>query len=177
VVRSPADTKEAAFMVANFNADDILAMAEQIERNGAAFYRRAAEISTDDSVKKRLEQLAEWEGGHESLFSKMRENLKGREAEPTTFDPNGDAAHYLTEMANRHVFRSGDVTRMLTGKETPEQVLDIAIDFERDSILFFQGVETLVPAWLGKDKVHALVEEEMGHVAYLAREKAALKSR
>ena len=31
-------------MVANFNADDILAMAEQIERNGAAFYRRAAEI-------------------------------------------------------------------------------------------------------------------------------------
>lgn len=164
-------------MSLSFNADDILSMAEQIERNGAAFYKRAAEIATDPNVKKRLAQLAEWEGGHESLFSTMRNDLKGREAEPTSFDPDGDAAHYLREMADRHVFKSGELTRVLTGNESPAQVIDIAIDFERDSILFFQGVEALVPAWLGKDKVHALVEEEMGHVAYLAREKAALKQR
>jgi len=164
-------------MSLSFNADDILSMAEQIERNGAAFYKRASEIAADPIVKKRLAQLAEWEGGHESLFSTMRNELKGREAEQTAFDPEGDAAHYLREMADRHVFKSGEISTLLTGKETPAQVIDIAINFERDSILFFQGVEAFVPAWLGKDKVHALVEEEMGHVAFLAREKAALLSR
>ena len=38
-------------MSTNFNADEILAMAEQIERNLAAFYRRAAEVTREPAAK------------------------------------------------------------------------------------------------------------------------------
>jgi rubrerythrin len=152
-------------------------MAEQIERNGAAFYRRASEVATHPRVKQRLIQLAEWEGGHEKLFTTLRSALTGAEAEPPTFDPDGDAARYLKEMADRHVFHiHRDVSTILSGKETPEQVLDIAIGFERDSILFFRGLEIFVPPSLGRHKVQALIDEEIGHVAFLSREKEELKS-
>ena len=38
-------------MIYDFNADDIFEMAEQMERNGAKFYRTAAESSGAGSAK------------------------------------------------------------------------------------------------------------------------------
>ena len=38
-------------MSIGFNADDILSIAEQIERNGARFYRAAAELPCDPETK------------------------------------------------------------------------------------------------------------------------------
>jgi len=164
-------------MGVRFNADEVFAMAEQIERNGAAFYRRAAEVATHPKVRERLLQLAEWEGGHEKLFVGIRSALSAAETDPPTFDPDGDAVRYLKEMADRHVFHvHRDVSTILTGKETTEQLLDIAIGFERDSILFFRGLEIFVPPSLGRDKVQALIDEEIGHVAFLSREKETLKT-
>ena len=159
----------------HFNADDVFEMAEKIESNGAAFYTRAAELVTDPKVKAQLKQLAEWEGGHEKLFSNLRAALTEQARQPTTFDPNGDAMLYLRAMADRHVFTvHKDAGSLLKGGETAMQILEIAMGFERDSILFFQGLEAVVPEAYGKSKVHDLVMEEMGHVAFLQREMARL---
>ncbi len=51
-----------------FNADEILEMAEQIERNGARFYRKAAELVKDAAVSKLLQDLAAWEDGSYRIF-------------------------------------------------------------------------------------------------------------
>jgi len=162
-------------MSIHFNADELLAMAEQIERNGAAFYRRASEITKDDAVRAHLLELAEWETGHERLFTTMRSHLSEQEKAPSSYDPNGDAILYAKEMADRHVFNMNkDAAQLLKGHETPEQILDLAIGFERDTILFFEGMASFVPASLGKDKVTRLIQEEMGHVAFLSREKARI---
>ena len=73
-----------------FNADEALAMAEQIERNGAKFYARAAEIVEAEAVKKLLGDLAEWEEGHEKLFTFFRckfiaDRVSGSGLEPEFF--------------------------------------------------------------------------------------------
>jgi len=165
-------------MSTSFNADEILAMAEQIERNGAAFYRRAAEVTPDAGVCARLAELAGWELGHEKLFATMRAGLTPAERVELTFDPDGDAVHYLRVMADRHVFNiNKDPAALLTGKETPLQVLDIAIAFERDSILFFQAMEGMVPPSVGRGRVQALIQEEVAHVAFLSREQERLAKR
>lgn len=159
-------------MAVLFNADEILAMAEQIERNGAAFYRRAAEITRDPQLKERLEQLTQWELSHERLFAGLRAGLSEREKAPPSYDPNGDAALYLREMAGQHVFRANrDAATLLQGSETPREILDLAIGFERDTILFFESLTPFVPPSMGADKIQRLIQEEVGHVAYLAREK------
>ena len=63
-----------------FNADDALAMAEQIERNGRAFYLRGAEIASEGSAHELLVKLADWEqrlafleGAHLVAYHKLWE--------------------------------------------------------------------------------------------------------
>jgi len=161
-----------------FNADEALGMAEQIERNGRQFYLRAAEIAQEGDVNKLLVDLAEWEQGHEALFAAMRADLTDEEKRAATFDPDGEAALYLEAMADTHVFNvQQDPQAVLAGDESPQQILDTALGFERDSILFFMGLAKMVPERLGRDKVEGIAREEVSHVAYLKRQLKKLEAR
>ncbi len=62
-------------MAAVFSADEVLEMALQIERNGAAFYRRAAQGADDPDAAVLLRELGKMEEEHESLFRRLRERL------------------------------------------------------------------------------------------------------
>ena len=48
----------------DFNAEEIFKIAMRIEENGAAFYRKAADLQADAENKKLLLQLAVMEDGH-----------------------------------------------------------------------------------------------------------------
>ncbi len=158
-----------------FNADEALAMACEIERNGAKFYARAAEIAGGGPVGKLLGDLAEWEDGHEKLFVSMRAELTDEEKKPTAFDPDGEAELYLQAMADTHVFKAdaeagGDPAAALSGKESAEEIINTALGLEQESILFYAGLAKLVPARLGNERVQKIIDEEIGHVAYLKKE-------
>jgi rubrerythrin len=151
-----------------FHADEILNMAEEIERNGAKFYRRAAEFCQDKRVQTLLVGLAEMEDEHLRTFGAMREQLSGREK----VDPpeNLEAALYLRAWADGHVFdTSVDPAEQLTGQETPVELLQRALTMERDSIAFYVGIKDVVPVGWGKDVVDAVIREEMRHVTDLTQ--------
>ena len=59
-----------------FNADEIFEMAEEIERNGAKFYREAAQKAADKQVKQMLLDMAAMEDGHLVTFQQMRAIFK-----------------------------------------------------------------------------------------------------
>ena len=88
----------------DFNADDIFEMAEQIERNGAKFYRTAAEKVADSSAKELLLWLAGMEDEHEKTFALLRADLSKKEKAATVFDPEGESALYLRALADIEVF-------------------------------------------------------------------------
>jgi rubrerythrin len=149
-----------------FNADEVFEMAEQIERNGIKFYRAAAKKFP--KVNELLLDLAEMEVQHEKTFAQMRKELSGTEAEPLVFDPNSEAQMYLRVMADDHVFDpNADPVEKLAGIKTPEDVLKMAIGLERDSISFYVGIKESVSQRAGKDKVDAIIKEEVGHIAVL----------
>ena len=158
-------------MSITFNADEIFEMAEEIERNGAKFYKRSAEIVTDVDARKIFLELAAMEIEHEKAFAQMRSQLSSAESEQVTFDPDDEAALYLRAMADGHVF---DVRKnpadQLTGSETPQEILQTAIGAEKDSIIFYLGIKDMVPAGAGKDKVDAIIAEEMNHIVILSGE-------
>jgi rubrerythrin len=164
-------------MAARFNADEVLGMARRIERNGAAFYRKAAEIHKAD-VKRRefLIRLAETEDQHERDFAAMQNALKPAEREETVFDPEGETDLYLRAMADMHGGEgSPSAAAKLTGRESLADILRTAIALEHQSILFYLGLVEAVPARLGRDKVQRILAEERSHVAVLARELRAVK--
>ena len=161
-----------------FNADEILEMAQHIERNGARFYRRAAELVEEAAIRKLLEDLAAWEDGHERAFVTMRADLAAHESEPQVFDPEHEISMYLRAMADGHVFDARvDPTDTLTGRESAEDILRMAIGQEKDSIVFYTGLKEMISQTAGKERIEAIIKEEMGHIGFLNREIAALRTK
>ncbi len=156
-----------------FNADEVFEMAEKIEKNGAKFYRAAAGKFPD--VSKALLDLAAMEDEHLKTFQAMRAELSSPEAETPVFDPDNQAQMYLQVMADGHVFDvKADPAEKLTGQETVQDVLKTAIGLEKDSIAFYVGLKECVPRKTAKEKIEAIIKEEMGHIAILNQKMADL---
>ena len=164
-------------MSLEFNADEVLEMAEQIERNGARFYRRAAQAVEGQTVTKLLRELAAWEDGHERVFASFRIRLKDSERQTMTFDPEHETSLYLRAMADGHVFDLRvDPADLLTGRETKEQILKLAIEQEKNSIIFYLGLKEMIRDTGGKEKIDEIIKEEMRHIGFLNKEIAASRN-
>ena len=155
-----------------FNADEVFEMAEQIERNGANFYRKAAEPAEGDS-RRLLLRLADMEDEHERTFAAMRAEVSQPEKRPVTVDPDNEGALYLRAMADGKVFQA-DPAGMLTGDESGQDILDTAIGLEKDSIVFYQSMKEVVPKSLGQDRLDSIIREEIGHILDLIQQLGAL---
>jgi rubrerythrin len=158
-----------------FNADEIFEMAEQIERNGAKFYTKAADGSGGAQSRELLLDLAAMETVHVKTFADMRAELSDKERAATVFDPDDVAASYLQAFADGHVFDvNQDPSELLTGRETMKESLQRAIGLERDSIAFYLGIRESVTENLGRDKIDGIIREEMKHITTLSGEMASL---
>jgi rubrerythrin len=157
-------------MMYDFNADDMFEIAEQLERNGAKFYRDAARALNDDHGRALLNQLAEMEDDHERTFARMRAELSAQEKSSTVFDPDGEAVMYLRALADTRVFYQKEIDT-----SSMEAILKDAITAEKDSIVFYLGMREAVSADLGRERLDAIIKEEMGHIRLLSKELVALK--
>ncbi len=157
-------------MAYDFNADEIYEMAQQIERNGAAFYRKAAQSVDDPSGKELLLNFAEMEVAHEKVFAELKKDLSESDKTATTFDPEGEAAHYLRALADTRVFFEKEIDT-----SSMKEILKAAIMAEKDSIVFYLGMKEMVPEGLGKAKIDIIIKEEMSHIKLLSTRLVALK--
>lgn len=157
-------------MSTTFNADEVFEMAEEIERNGARFYREAASKAANREIKEMFLNMASMEDGHLRTFQEMRRSLTEQEKGETAFDPYNEASLYLQAMADSKGFEGmKSQTQKLTGKESVRELLDIAIGAEKNSVLYYVGLKDLVPAEAGRDKIETIIREEVRHVADLRR--------
>jgi rubrerythrin len=159
-----------------YNAEEILQMALQIERNGAQYYRSAAEGAEDASIRELFYDLAAMEDEHEKTFAFMKKNLSEKEKESTAFDPDNQASAYLRAMVEGVVFdvKTGP-QKILAQQKTIKDILKQAIEFEKDSIVFYVGMKDVVPKRLGGEKVDDIIKEEMRHIGILSRHLSSLK--
>jgi rubrerythrin len=148
----------------DFNADEIFEIAEQIEKNGAAFYRQAADSVEQPEVKAFLTDLAKMEDDHQLVFANLRSELGAAEKKTTVFDPQDEAAQYLKALADTRVFFEKEIDT-----STLEAILKDAIGAEKDSIVFYLGMKSLVPDALGKGRLDDIINEEMSHINLLSR--------
>jgi len=157
-------------MTASFTIAEIFEIAEQIERNGAKFYRLAAEKAKDKSDRKFFSQLAEMEDKHEKIFADMRKNLQTQNDDANVFDPDNEVIYYLQVMAKNAGWEGKAAPKVeFSGNETPAQVIKIAIAAERASIDYYIGIRELVQSQAGKNKIDEIIREEMGHVVTLQK--------
>lgn len=160
-----------------FNADEIFQIAERMEQNAISFYLAAAAKVASPAAARTLRDLSAWEAQHERIFAAMRAELAAAAKEPLIFDPNDENVQYLEALADHSVFiLSNDPLLPLGNAPPPDRILRVALDLEKDSVLFYSQIRELVPAKFGQDRVEQIVREEMQHITILNTQLRALAS-
>ncbi len=158
-----------------FNMDEILAMAEQIERDGAIFYRAAAGQIADADAKKTLTWLADQEDRHEKIFAEMRAQTRGSEGAPIPWDPDGSYETYLQALAEGKIFDfQKDLAVVAEGLGTLRDIYEFALAREKDTIVFYMVVNGKTSNGVDKDRIRGILQEELFHVTMISDKLAAL---
>jgi len=158
-------------VIYGFNANEIFQIAIEIEGNGKRFYEKAIDLVDDADVKELLAFLAQEEAEHLKRFTELKAQLPKEATEDTIWDPEHEMNRYLQMMADMHVFRSDfDVEEKLSQVKKSEDVLQIGIQFEKDSIIFFLTMQDATEGEKGREFIGQLVNEEKKHLSKLSME-------
>jgi len=156
-------------MLFGFNASEVFQIAIEIEKNGKVFYDKAKEMVYNPDVKQLFHDLGLEEMKHLEKFTELKASLPESAQEGSVFDPDNEMSRYLKMMADMHVFRSSaDVEEQLKKIKTAEGALKIAIEFEKDSVIFFLSMQDATNEEKGKKLIGQLVKEEQGHMRRLS---------
>ena len=148
-------------MASFINAADVVAAAIEIERRGHAFYCSVQEKTERPDDKEFFAFMAEEEKRHGAIFQNMLMRIGGLRLPPGS--EVDEYLEYLTNLLNSHtLFVPGLEVRIL------EAPLYQALQFEKDSLLFFIEMENLVPD-AEKPHVRACADEERRHIKLLSK--------
>ncbi|MGM0607053.1 MAG: ferritin family protein [Candidatus Muiribacteriota bacterium] len=153
-------------MPGKYNALEIIEMAKKIEKNGAAFYKKAADKTSNSKTKQLLSDLATMEGVHEVVFGDMLNQISDGWSKVNE-DSNADMHKYLEAMVDNIIFdlKNDNIDEILGDIN---KVFAFAIEKEKQSVLYYLGIKEMVPDKLGKDKISEIIGEEMKHIAILS---------
>lgn len=148
-------------MASFINAADAIAAAVEIERRGHAFYLDVQKKAERPEDQEFFAFMAEEEKRHESVFVAMLGRIGGLRLPPGSDEE--EYLEYLTSLLNYHaLFVPGMEEAIL---KTP---LRMAMQFEKDTLLFFIELESLVPD-AEKAHVRSCADEERKHIKLLGK--------
>ena len=163
-------------MSISLNAIEVFEIAERIERNSVNFYRKAAEASSDENMSQILLSLSDFEKEHLRCYANMRKQISDKELDIITFDPENGMSLYLQKIADSQVFKpEKDPAELLNDKGTVRDILEYAVEAEKDTIIFYLGLKNYLAAIAVKNKVDEIISEEMNHITELNLRLSALK--
>jgi rubrerythrin len=148
-------------MASFINAADAVAAAVEIERRGHAFYSGLIEKVERPADKEFFAFMAEEEKRHEEIFLAMLKRIGGLRLPEGSSDL--EYLDYLTVMLTHHSLFVPDLEA-----RTLEAPLHAAMQFEKDSLLFFIELERMVPD-SEKEPVRACADEERRHLKMLGK--------
>ena len=149
-----------------FSGGELLEIAMDIERNGAAFYQALADQSKNKDIRAIYEHLAKEEEKHLDTFKGML-NTVGKYQPPEVYAE--EYMLYLKSLADSSVFTDVTQAKEKAKKASSEsEALDIGIQAEKDSILFYTEMQNFVkPA--DQKAVSWVIDEEKAHLRQLSQ--------
>jgi rubrerythrin len=145
-----------------FSLMEICDLAVKIEKNGEKFYREAIEKTAQPNIKSLFQYLADEEVKHRELFVSIKEELKPG-VDDTLSDDEESAL--LQEILGDQTFslQEADLSKI----EKTEDLIDLAVEFEKDTVLFFEMIREFIPRYDIIEKIEEFIEEEKNHIRRL----------
>ena len=145
-----------------FSIRDIIDLAIQIEENAEKVYRKASGKISNPSLVSVLQRLADEEIEHAKWFSELKQKVSKMVDDPQ-----------LAEMGKRILLgllgdesfslKDADFSKM----DRIEDLLRLAIEFERDTVLFYEMIRPFLKTRETLDHLDEIIEEENSHIRSL----------
>ncbi len=147
-----------------FAGSEIVEMGVQIEKNGKDFYDTVLAQTKDEKAKNIFKYLAEEEEKHIVTFRKILDSV--HKYEPPESYP-GEYFAYMRALASEYVFTQKDKGREIAkSAKSDKAAVSLGVKFEKDSIIFYEGMKKVIPEGQGK-VVDALIGQEKNHLLKL----------
>jgi len=154
-----------------FAGSEIVELGIQIEKNGRDFYNALVEQSKNQKAKEKFKYLAGEEEKHIAVFQKLLDSVHKYEP-PETYP--GEYFAYMNALARDYVFTQKDKGREIAKNiKGDKEALKLGIGFEKDSILFYEGMKKVIPEYDHKI-VDELITQEQDHLRQLSELKESL---
>lgn len=148
-----------------FTGSEVVEIGIQIEKNGRDFYRTLANQSKNEKAVEIYRYLSIEEEKHIAVFEKI---LDGLEKYTQQESYPGEYIAYMNVLAGEYVFtQSNKGAEIAERVKSDKEAVDLGIGFEKDSIIFYEGMKKFVPIKT-QEVLSALIEQEQGHLRKLS---------
>lgn len=145
-----------------FNLSDIIDIAVRIEQNAERVYTKATKEVSDQLLCSMFAKLASDEIEHRKWFESLRAQAGPTDIAPALEEMGktmlqdivGDRAFSLTET---------DLSKI----ENIKALLDIAVEFEKDTIIFYEMIAGFITVEETTNGLKIIIEEENRHIRVL----------
>lgn len=152
-----------------FAGSEIVELGIQIEKNGKDFYDTLVKQSKSPKAKEIFKYLSGEEEKHIVVFKNLLGSVE--KYEPAEAYP-GEYFAYMSALASVHVFTQKDKGKEVAqGIKSDKEAVEIGIGFEKDSIIFYQGMKKVVPDYDLKI-IEELIAQEQRHLTQLTELKS-----
>ncbi|MFC1509638.1 ferritin family protein [Candidatus Omnitrophota bacterium] len=153
-----------------FNAAEVIDMGIEKEKKRRDFYGLVAEKFNDKEMKELFTKLRDWEESHIEKFGEIKKGIKQLEA---TDKYPGELNDYILALIDDKLYDEVSPLEFAKNVKSPLSAVRYGMGFEKDAILFFREILFFTePA--NKDAIEKLIDEEKGHIIYLAELKKKL---
>lgn len=147
-----------------FSGSEIAEVGVQIEKNGKDFYDELTKKSKNQKAKKIFNYLSGEEEKHIKVFKKILDAVQ--KYEPSELYPSEYFA-YMNTLASEHIFtqenKGAEIAKKTKGDK---EAIELGIGFEKDSIVFYEGMKKVIPE-SGHKLVENLIAQEQDHLTQL----------
>ena len=149
-----------------FNDLEALRIAVDIEKRGEKFYTAAADKFGESGIKEMFLDLAQQERDHARTFERLYgEAISVKEKYDDTYLFEPEISAYLSAMVETAMFPSDEkLIETLSKVDKVEDVINLGIRAEKDSILFYTEMIIYSKLVEAKDAFRKLLGEEKQHL-------------
>jgi len=147
----------------HLTAREILGIAEDIEKQAAEFFRSAAAAASGPRLRRSYLELADMEEEHRQVFAALKDQAAAVEGEAAGGLNAG--LEFLARSVAENVQR--DLIEKFAGLAFNQAVAEKAIDFEKDTVVFYTGIKGMLHDPADREKVEGIILQELGHILSL----------
>ncbi len=141
-----------------FSSVDILEVAMQLERNGEKILRQAVKEIQNHRLKTLLEWMADQEQQHLEWFREIKNRTPTPFSDPKIQEMGKEILQDTVQDASFSL-KDVDFSKM----EEIKHLLEVAIEFENDTILFYDMIRTFVEDADTLNLLDIIISEEQEH--------------